>query len=117
MSNKIELLPIQLENLRYYFEYFLDLKLEEYLKTKDSKATMKDSPVAFKLLYMGALNETNYAHHLLGFPPQVKKDNYKDELDIINKEIDTYIYLEKLIKNYGEDSGIVNCAKEIRCCS
>ena len=104
MSNKIELLPIQLENLRYYFEYFLDLKLEEYLKTKDSEATMKDSPVAFKLLYMGALNQTNYAYHLLGFPPQIKKDDYKDELDIINKEIDIYIYLEKLIKNYGEDS-------------
>lgn len=50
MSSKIKLLPIQLENLQYYFEYFLDLKLEEYLKTKDSKATMKDSPVAFKLL-------------------------------------------------------------------
>lgn len=93
MSNKIELLPIQLENLRYYFEYFLDLKLEEYLKTKDSEATMKDSPVAFKLLYMGALNQTNYAYHLLGFPPQIKKDDYKDELDIINKEIDIYIYI------------------------
>ena len=92
MSSKIKLLPIQLENLRY-FEYFLDLKLEEYLKTKDSEAAMKDSPVAFKLLYMGALNETNYAYHLLGFPPQIKKDDYKDELNIINKEIDTYIYI------------------------
>lgn len=54
---------------------------------------MKDSPVAFKLLYMGALNQTNYAYHLLGFPPQIKKDDYKDELDIINKEIDIYIYI------------------------
>ena len=93
MSSKIKSLPIQLENLQYYFEYFLDLKLEEYLKTRDSEVTMKDSPVAFKLLYMGALNETNYAYHLLGVPPQVKKDDYIDELDIINKETDTYIYI------------------------
>ena len=115
MQNKIELLPFQFANRRGYFEHVLDLKLEEFLKIKDSEATMKNYPVSFKLLYMGAVNETNYAFHILGFPMPILKDECKDELDIINKEID--IHLEKLIEKWGKDSGIVKCAKEIRCCS
>ena len=98
MQNKIELLPFQFANRRGYFEHVLDLKLEEFLGNKDSETTMKNYPVSFKLLHTGAVNETNYAFHILGFPMPILKDECKDELDIINKEID--IYLEKLIEKW-----------------
>ena len=104
MQSNAELLLAQV-NLKIYFEHILDLKIEIYLKDKGSNTSMLNHPYNLKLLYMKAFNQTNDAYEQLGSNQQLIIEECKDDIDMIDREINIYFH------ERGQNSDIIICAQ------
>lgn len=103
MQSNAESLTAQV-NPKRYFEHILDLRIEKYLNDKGSNTSMLNHPYDLKLLYMKAFNQTNDAYEQLGSNQRLTKEECKDDIDMIDREINIYF------DERGQNPDIIICA-------